>query len=186
MKKEVKVAHILTLTQILKIVNDTFYFLGCDELVGTIDVKLVNLKTIAGDASFDRKIIRISSHFLKHNNKDKIKELIIHESCHIVNDYFRSISNEWRKFDSKNKSTNGHGEGWSFLMKFLSYEPNSQIYTLNGIPFYVNNCYDCPNRDILTHNLYLRIKNGSSKRYCSNCKSIIRSERITKRVLTEQ
>lgn len=167
------------LNQVIKYTNEVFKneTVNVDYLIDRTEITInPRFRTTGADAFYcgrTRKgIIRYNPRFLEVANDEVVKQIAIHEACHIVDMYLRSIDKVWKKQDLEYEKTKGHGRNWLYLMELHGYKNAKHSHDVLAIYLidYVLHVCECGYKDILTTHLANRIKNGSSKKYCSSCK----------------
>jgi predicted SprT family Zn-dependent metalloprotease len=129
---------------------------------GDATVTATKTKDLIGKIRLGIKYFAIAD----ENNK---LETLVHEACHIVDQYKWHIEGGNRKFD-------GHGQIWKDLMRQVGYPDASPFHCVNTSAFksyYVFNCPRCGSSGRLTAQMGGRIINGTSSRICRNCKLLI-------------
>lgn len=104
----------------------------------------------------DKQIIFSSSFWNKSIPKQK-KEIIIHETCHIIS---------WEKFGPNIKN---HGIEWQKCMKICKMVPRKE-YVITNIHKKVN-CF-CSTKKV-SNRIFKAIKNGF-KMYCPYCNALLK------------
>lgn len=173
----------------------TFEQLGLPELHKVTAIEFNNrFQNRAGDAKltqgyhydnvtktggFNRYVgkIRLSSKYFAVVSEAEKMETVVHEACHIANNYLRYTDANWRNnvYDFKQeKQTEGHGPGWAQLMKKVGYTPN-RFHCTNVVQFksyYAWKCKRCDKSGMVSAQLGGRWINNGQVRQCPDKKCL--------------
>jgi len=144
------------------------------------DAKLTqgyNYDSVTKTGGFNRYVgkIRLSSKYFAVVSEAEKMETIVHEACHIANDYLRYTNADWRNnvYNFKQeKQTDGHGPGWERLMNNLGYKANRYHCTsvVQFKSYYAWKCKNCDKTGMVSAQLGGRMINQGQVRLCPNHK----------------
>lgn len=114
-----------------------------------------------------------TKYFSVASEKDKM-QTVVHEACHIANNYLFHTNNVWRNFEydiKQERATEGHGPGWAKLMAKMGV-PADRFHCMNTMQFKTYFKYNCPCGKWSFHFTAQRAgrqKNGTSHYCCPKC-----------------
>lgn len=118
--------------------------------------------------------IRLSSKYFAVVSEEEKLETVVHEACHIANNYLKYTNVDW-KLNVYNyqqeKQTEGHGPGWTRLMKQVGYADANRYHCTNTTQFknyYRWICSKCGKNGLITAQLGGRMIKNGQVRLCTD------------------
>lgn len=105
-------------------------------------------------------------------------QIIVHEVCHIANEYLWYSDSNVRKFKYES-----HGYYWRKLMSQVGYpgaSPYHCIETKQFKTYYLWKCIGCGNKGKLTAQMGGRIINRTARKACPQCRTSVNPNDLTK------
>jgi predicted SprT family Zn-dependent metalloprotease len=184
----------------IAIMDSTFEQLGVPQLKGLTHIEFnPRFTRRAGDAKLSRrgmwegniwvnkhsgKIRLGTKYFSVASDEDKM-QTVVHEACHIANDYMFHTNTQWRnvEYDIKQeRATDGHGPGWAKLMGRMGL-PANRFHCMNVVQFKTYFHYSCPcgewKFNFTTQRAGRQI-NGTNSYCCPKCKAYCSPSRFVK------
>lgn len=152
------------------------------EKITRVDVIWSNkLKTTAGHAS-NGTIITLSNALWERANIEQRRELVTHESCHLViqrnrlkllghANYFANYEDDEERYNYRS-----HGKAWQKAMQICGYENPKRCHAIKPVRryfLYICSCHDINN----PHKIKIRLHNANMRKEihgirCNLCKGL--------------